>query len=566
MKNIVVVCVLLFGGAEAVFAQNQTVTGTLTVQQDVFLNTSSGNTSMNGNVTLGSSSSNTIDFNGIAGTAIEMADQNISDVQNIALGVPSGSQYTPVNGTISFFTSTSTNRATMVSAVQGGNFLYTIPNAGASASFVVTQGAQTINGGKTFASTNATGNTAPLIVNNTHASGSGNNALGATITSTGTSTGGTNTALTLTASSGTTNNAMEVTSGNLKIDPFTTAGVVLNSASGVLSTGSVSLSSNVSGTLPVLNGGTGATTPTGALTNLGAAASGANSDITSLTALTTPLPTTEGGTGLSSVTANEVVIGNTSGTALTQVSGLGNANQVLTSNGAGFAPSWKDASGLVTSVAANDGSLTISPNTGAVKAALNTGNSNEWTVAQTFDVPISATSGGTGTNTYATGDVLVASSTTALSRLAKGTDGQVLGVDPTTHAVSYITNGATVTPTIASDAVSTNQSPYTVGNSIGYIRLSNTNSPATQINVSGISSSGVPDGRSVTVVNVSSDPGDVIQITNLDASSASVDEFDLPGGRPILLGQKGAATFLYDTNDNADPSHLGKWVLVSTND
>jgi hypothetical protein len=41
--------------------------------------------------------------------------------------------------------------------------------------------------------------------------------------------------------------------------------------------------------LPVLSGGTGATTASGARSNLSAAVSGANSDITSLTGLTTPL-------------------------------------------------------------------------------------------------------------------------------------------------------------------------------------------------------------------------------------------------------------------------------------
>lgn len=49
--------------------------------------------------------------------------------------------------------------------------------------------------------------------------------------------------------------------------------------------------------LPVLSGGTGATTASGARSNLGAAASGANSDITSLTGLTTPLSVAQGGSG-----------------------------------------------------------------------------------------------------------------------------------------------------------------------------------------------------------------------------------------------------------------------------
>lgn len=49
------------------------------------------------------------------------------------------------------------------------------------------------------------------------------------------------------------------------------------------------LTTGVTGLLPVVNGGTNASTASAARTNLGAAASGANSDITSLTGLTVPL-------------------------------------------------------------------------------------------------------------------------------------------------------------------------------------------------------------------------------------------------------------------------------------
>jgi hypothetical protein len=49
--------------------------------------------------------------------------------------------------------------------------------------------------------------------------------------------------------------------------------------------------------LPVLKGGTGATTSGDALVNLGAAKSGANGDITSLSGLTTALSLAQGGTG-----------------------------------------------------------------------------------------------------------------------------------------------------------------------------------------------------------------------------------------------------------------------------
>ena len=57
---------------------------------------------------------------------------------------------------------------------------------------------------------------------------------------------------------------------------------------------------NVTGIVAISNGGTGATTAINARSNLGAAASGANSDITSLSGLTTALSVSQGGTGLKS--------------------------------------------------------------------------------------------------------------------------------------------------------------------------------------------------------------------------------------------------------------------------
>lgn len=61
--------------------------------------------------------------------------------------------------------------------------------------------------------------------------------------------------------------------------------------------------------LAVADGGTGASTAGGALTNLGAAASGANSDITSLTGLTTPLSIAQGGTAAITASAARTALG-----------------------------------------------------------------------------------------------------------------------------------------------------------------------------------------------------------------------------------------------------------------
>ncbi len=85
----------------------------------------------------------------------------------------------------------------------------------------------------------------------------------------------------------------------------------------------------VTGTVAVVNGGTGSTTSSGALTNLGAAASGANTDITSLA-------------------ADLVISGSTSGDALriTQT-GSGNALKVEDSANPDSTPFVVDASGKV---------------------------------------------------------------------------------------------------------------------------------------------------------------------------------------------------------------------------
>lgn len=97
---------------------------------------------------------------------------------------------------------------------------------------------------------------------------------------------------------------------------------------------------NLSSPIAISQGGTGATTAGTALINLGgtslgigiftavnsavaraslgAAASGANADITSLSGLTTPLSVSQGGTGQSSYTNGQLLIGNSTGNTLTK--------------------------------------------------------------------------------------------------------------------------------------------------------------------------------------------------------------------------------------------------------
>jgi len=66
-------------------------------------------------------------------------------------------------------------------------------------------------------------------------------------------------------------------------------------------------------------------------TNLSAAKSGANSDITSITGLTTALTVAQGGTGATTLTANNVLLGN--GTSAPQTVAPSTSGNLLVSNG-----------------------------------------------------------------------------------------------------------------------------------------------------------------------------------------------------------------------------------------
>ena len=141
--------------------------------------------------------------------------------------------------------------------------------------------------------------------------------------------------------------------------------------------GKVGLSTHVSGTLPVANGGTGASTAANARTNLGAAASGANGDITSLSGLTTDLSVAQGGTGASTLTGYVKGSGTSAMTASATIPGT-------------------DISGNISGTAANV--------TGTVAVA----------------------NGGTGLATYTIGDLPYASASATLSKLADVATGNAL--------------------------------------------------------------------------------------------------------------------------------------------
>ena len=100
--------------------------------------------------------------------------------------------------------------------------------------------------------------------------------------------------------------------------------------------------------LAVADGGTGASTAANARSNLSAAASGANSDITSITGLTTALTVLQGGTGVTTSTGSGNVVLSTSPTLVTPL--LGTPTSGVATNLTGL-PISTGVSGLGTGVA-----------------------------------------------------------------------------------------------------------------------------------------------------------------------------------------------------------------------
>jgi hypothetical protein len=153
-----------------------------------------------------------------------------------------------------------------------------------------------------------------------------------------------------------------------------------------------------------------------------------------------------------------------------------------------------------------------------------------------------------------TGQTTLAGTLKALLPDSTGGTTKVLTVKPG-GGFGWTNNGATVTHNISPiNSLDGNANNYPIDPGTSYIRLA---SSAGIIELSGLASAGVANGRVITISNI----GAYAIVIKHQGASAPGNQFDLPGGSDIILAHGGSATFIYDQSTQQS----GFWELVSTN-
>jgi hypothetical protein len=160
---------------------------------------------------------------------------------------------------------------------------------------------------------------------------------------------------------------------------------IANGGTGTTSTTFTNLTTNVTGTLPIANGGTGSTSTTfvNAATNVtgtlpianGGTGSTSTTFVNAATNITGTLPVANGGTGASTLTSANVILG--AGTSAVTFVAPGSSGNILTSNGSTWTSAAAAASGFSNlTVFASPGTFNIPATTTKVKATVVGGGGN----------------------------------------------------------------------------------------------------------------------------------------------------------------------------------------------
>jgi hypothetical protein len=295
----------------------------------------------------------------------------------------------------------------------------------------------------------------------------------------------------------------------------------------VITTGTITLD----GTLIVANGGTGSTSATGARANLSAAKSGANSDITSITGLTTALTTTQGGTGLASYAAGDMVY-YTGSTAFSKLT-IGTSTQILTSNGS--IPTWTSPA-----------SITVGNATSAVSATSATTATNI-AGGNAGSIPYQSGSGATTFLGAGTGVVYNSGGNPAYS------------MTPTLTSVTLTSGTVSTTPSSANDLVNKSYVDTQVSSGITFHTPVKYEVPNTTGNLNATYNQ--PGGAGVGVGATLTNAGTKAAFAP-DGPTASI------GDRILIYNQTNAfENGIYEVTTVGTPDPGGtNWVLTRTSD
>jgi hypothetical protein len=330
-----------------------------------------------------------------------------------------------------------------------------------AADFTVTSGVVTVNGSLsslTFAGDSGTATQSGGTITIAGGTGLTSSASGATVTinldspvsvangGTG-QTSYTNGQLLIGNTSGNTLTKASLTAGSgITITPGAGSITIAATASGLTFAGDSGTATESGGTV-TFTGGTGLTS------------SAAGSTVTFN--LDVPVAVASGGTGQTSYTDGQLLIGNTSGNTLTKAS-LTAGSGITITPGAGSITIAATASGLTFAgdsgtATESGGTITIAGGTGLTSSA--TGS----TVTVNLDTPVSVANGGTGQTSYTDGQLLIGNTignTLSLGTLTAGTGVSItngtgiITIGATTSvATSYTTDSGTATPAANTMAV-----------------------------------------------------------------------------------------------------------------